>query len=352
VLYEMATGRQAFPGTAAVVIDGILNHAPTPAGRLNPDLPVKLEEIIDKALQKDRNLRYQDAADLRSDLLLVKQKILSNTPAVATATAITPERGPVTHGRRLKAATFATLAATVLAAAAYFYAHRAPILSDKDTVVLADFDNRTGDSTFDDTLQQALDISLRQSPYLNVLSDTKLDAILRLMTRPPETTLTKNIAREVCQRADSKAYVTGSIASVGSQYVIALVAVDCATGDVLAEEQAIADGKERVLDALGKAATRLRAKLGESLPSVRKFDAPLSLETTPSLAALKAFSLGLKTERERGTLAALPFYQRAVELDPSFRRAIESVGIAYSNYGQADRAVEFLSRAFQQTRPR
>jgi eukaryotic-like serine/threonine-protein kinase len=347
VLYEMATGRPAFRGTAALIVDGILNRAPPSARHANPDLPVRVEEIISKALEKDRKLRYQDATDLRDDLLLARQELRSDTAAVANATVTTSTRAPAARVPGWKAATATALAGAVLVAGGYFHSHRAPILTDKDTVVIADFDNRTGDSTFDDTLEQALDVSLRQSPYLNVLSDTKLDGILRLMTTPPETPLTPDIVREVCQRADSKAYVAGSIASVGSQYVVGLVAVDCATGDVLAKEQATADGKERVLDALGKAATRMRAKLGESLPSVTKFDAPLSLETTPSFAALKAFSLGLKTERESGTLAALPFYQRAVELDPNFTRAIESVGIAYSNYGQADRAVEFLSRAFQ-----
>jgi eukaryotic-like serine/threonine-protein kinase len=253
-----------------------------------------------------------------------------------------------TRAARWRIVVPAVLMVGTLAAVAYFYFRRPVILTEKDTIVLADFDNRTGDPTFDDTLKQALDVSLRQSPYLNVLSDAKVGATLRLMTQPAGTLLTSEIARELCQRADSKAYVRGSIASMGSQYVIGLDAVNCASGDILAREQAAAAGKEKVLDALGKAASKLRTELGESLPSVQKFDAPLSQETTPSFEALKAFGLGLKTERERGTLAALPFYQRAIELDPNFARAIESVGIAYSNFGQPERANEYLTRAFQQ----
>ncbi|HYL16534.1 MAG TPA: winged helix-turn-helix domain-containing protein [Terriglobales bacterium] len=293
------------------------------------------------------------AAELVSSLEAESARTLAPTPTGDAALARVGFRpggvsGDWARSLHWKILTPFAVIVGVLAMGAYFYFHRPPMLTEKDTIVLADFDNRTGDSTFDDTLGQALDVSLRQSPYLNVLSDAKAEAILRMMTQPPKTHLTPGIVRELCQRANGKVYVGGSIATMGSRYVIGLTAVDCASGDVLVQEQTVAEGKEKVLDALGQAASRMRTKLGESLPSVQKFDAPLSQETTASLAALKAFSLGLRTEREKGTLAALPFYQRAIELDPNFARAMQSAGVAYSNLGQADRANEYLTRAFHQ----
>jgi len=219
-------------------------------------------------------------------------------------------------------------------------------LSDKDVVVVADFENQTGDDVFDDALKQALSVSLRQSPYLNVLSDDKIAATLRLMTRPADTRLTPEVARELCQRANSKAYIAGTISNIGSQYVVGLKAVNCANGDVLAQEQVSAAGKEKVLDVLGGAASKIRELLGESLASVQKFDLPLEQETTPSLEALKAYGLGMKAEREKGGDAALLFFRRAIELDPNFAGAIESVGIMYINLGDTDRANEYFSRAY------
>jgi eukaryotic-like serine/threonine-protein kinase len=231
--------------------------------------------------------------------------------------------------------------------AGYFYTHRpAPKLTEKDTIVVGDFANSTGDPVFDDALKQALSVSLRQSPFLNVLSDEKVGATLRLMTRPINTPLTPDVARELCQRADSKAYIAGSIASLGSQFVVGLKAVNCLNGDVLAQEQATAAGKEKVLDALGEAAGKLRGQLGESLASVQKFDAPLAQETTPSLEALKAVSIGRKIEHEKGSAAALPSYQHAIDLDPNFASAIEGVGIMYGNMGEPTRGTEYLSKAY------
>jgi tetratricopeptide (TPR) repeat protein len=267
----------------------------------------------------------------------------SSSSAAARVTEI-----PAGGGRSLwKILIPAALMIAVLAAAAYFYyGHRTPRLTEKDTIIVGDFANTTGDSVFDDTLKQALSVSLRQSPYLNVLSDDKVALTLRMMTQPGNTRLTPDVARDLCQRANSKAYIGGSIANIGNQHVIGLKAVNCLSGDVVSQEQGTAAGKEKVLDALGEAATRLRSQLGESLASVQRFDAPLGQETTSSLEALKAYSLGYKADREKGPVAALPFFQRAIELDPNFASAIEGVGIMYSSLGQSDRANDYLTKAF------
>ena len=237
----------------------------------------------------------------------------------------------------------------IVAASFWWFKGRAKpvLLTERDTVVVADFANSTGDPVFDDTLKQALSVSLRQSPFLNVLSDEKVAATLQLMTRPANTPLTPNVAGELCERSGSKAFIEGSIAGLGSEFVVGLKAVNCHTGDVLAQEQATAANKEKVLDALGEASTKLRAELGESLASVQKFDVPLAQETTPSFEALKAFSLGRKAEDEKGSAAALPYFQHAVDLDPNFGSAFLGLGIMYNNLGQPSRAAEYLTKAFQ-----
>ena len=257
-----------------------------------------------------------------------------------------PMRAPV-RGLRSRFIVIASLVSiTILFTASYFYFHRAPKLTDKDTIVLSDFDNKTGDPVFDDTLKQGLSVQLEQSPFLALVSERKVNETLKLMGRSPDDRLTANVTREVCQRTGSKAMLTGSIAGLGNQYVIGLKAVNCNTGDVLAEAQEQAAGKEAVLKALDDAAVSLRGKLGESLSSVQKYATPVEEATTPSLEALKAYSLGVKTEYAKGETAALPFYKRAVDLDPNFARVYATMSGLYSSLNEAQRAAENARKAY------
>jgi len=220
-------------------------------------------------------------------------------------------------------------------------------LNEKDTIVLGDFTNTTGDAIFGDTLKTALNVSLRQSPFLNVLSDSEVAKTLKLMTRATDTKLTPEVARELCQRAGSKAYLAGTIGSLGSQYPLGLKAVNCRSGDTLAEEQVTAASKEKVLDTLGRAASKLRGELGESLATVKKLDVPLSEATTSSLEALQAYSLGEKARNERGAAAALPYDQRAIQLDPNFALGYNALGNDYFSLSEVGRASEYFTKAFQ-----
>jgi serine/threonine protein kinase/tetratricopeptide (TPR) repeat protein len=341
VLYEMATGRMAFPGnTAAVVHDAILNRMPIPILTLKPDLPPELQGIVDKALQKDRHLRYRNASEIRVDLQQLKPGSHSDRlPATIKA-------GTSARSATLRTIILSALMIVVLLACRYFYMHRVPKLTMEDSVVLADFTNTTGDPIFDDTLKQAISVQLAQSPFLNILSNARIRSTLRLMAKPPGTKLTPEVAGDLCQRASGKAYISGSIANLGTQYVIGLNAINCKTGDPLAQEQVTAENKEHVLKALDEAATKLREKLGESLSTVEKFDAPLDQATTPSLEALKALSVGIKTLQEKGSAAAIPSFNHAVELDPNFAAAYGALGISYSNLREPGLANENLQKAY------
>jgi serine/threonine protein kinase/tetratricopeptide (TPR) repeat protein len=348
VLYEMATGALPFHGeTTALIFDAILHSDPPSAIRFNRDVPPKLEDIINKALEKDRNLRYQNAGDIRTDLQRLKRdsesgQVTSSFPVRTAEVRVARERSV---WKVVVPSVIAVLA--LIAGGIYYRSHRAEPLTDKDTVVLADFANSTGDPVFDDTLKMALNVSLRQSPFLNVLGENKIAATLRLMARPTNTALTPDVARELCQREGSKAYIAGSIASLGSQYVLGLKAVNCQSGDALAEEQATAVSKEKVLDALGNAASKLRSELGESLATMQKFDVPLAEATTSSLEALKAYSLGVKASHDKSAAVALPYDQHAIELDPNFALGYRAVGGDYESMGEVGRASEYYRKAFE-----
>jgi serine/threonine protein kinase/tetratricopeptide (TPR) repeat protein len=382
VLYEMTTGMLPFRGeSSAVICKAILDAAPTPAVRLNPDVPAELERIINRALEKDRNLRYQSAADMRSELQRLKRDTETGramaassgtvavaqesgshvaqppSPASGSSPALAPSPSssgvvaevPVAGRRHWKVLVPAAVVLVAAAIAGAYLRSRQTThrLTEKDTIVLADFANSTGDAVFDDTLKTALSVALNQSPFLNVLPENKVAATLKLMSRPASTKLTPEVTRELCQRAGSKAYIAGSIASLGSQYVLGLKAVNCQSGDPLAEKQVTAASKEKVLDALGEAATKLRTELGESLATVQKFDVPLAEATTSSLEALKAYSLGQRAFNEKGPAAALPYDQRAIELDPNFAMGYRAVGSGYESLGEVARASEYNTKAFQ-----
>ena len=365
-LYEMATGKLPFDGSSSGEICGaILHQEPASISSLNPNAAAGLEAIIRKALEKDRELRYQHASEIRADLQRLKRDTESDRaaattsgtiPAVlarpaatsssssGTASAIAPAAPP---SRDRAIIVNLVIVAALIAGLLYWRSHRKVQLTDKDTVVLADFANSTGDPVFEDTLKTALGVSLNQSPFLNVLSENETAAILKLMEKPPDTKLSSDVARELCQRAGSKAYIAGSIAGLGSQYVLKLKVVNCQTGDVLAQEEATAFSKEQVLDTLGKAVSKLRGELGEALATVQKFDAPLEQATTSSLEALQAYTLGQKAYREKSSGAALVYHQRAIELDPDFAMGYLETGNDYYGLTEEGRAIEYYLRAFQ-----
>ncbi len=396
VLYEMATGIVPFRGdTTAVIFDAILNRAAVPPVRLNPEIPLKLEEIITKALEKDPRLRYQSTAEIRTDLLRMKrdhdsssraipmevepplaaqsgavreiasQPTPRSTPAAPAASpvpgsasgisaaaspAATPASGSTAvaaTSRRWPVLTGAILSVVALSVIAVFYfTHRAPKLTEKDSIVLAEFTNTTGDTVFDGTLRQGLASQLAQSPFLNILSDEQIQQTLRYMSQPPTARLTNDLARQVCQRTQSAAVLDGSIAQIGSTYNLVLNAVNCATGEMLATAQAEASDKNQVLGALGKVASDIRGKLGESLGSIRKFNTPIEQATTSSLEALKAYSGGMQARRDKGDEISEPFFKQAVNLDPNFAIAYAELGQVNFNTGNRVLGAEYTQKAY------
>lgn len=336
ILYEMLTGQRAFKKpTAAETLTAILNEEPPDVSQIVPSTPPALQRVVRRCLEKNPEQRFQSASDMTFAL-----EALSDSGAIVAAEA--------SRKRKLWKPAVAVLAVVLIVAGGFYYrSAQSKRLTEKDTTVVTDFMNTTGDPVFDDTLKTALTVSLKQSPFLNVVSEDKVASTLQLMGRPASTPFTLAIAREVCLRAGSKAYVAGSIANLGSQYVLGLKAVNCESGEVLAEEQASASAKEKVLDALGNAASNLRRELGESLATLQNFDVPLEEATTSSLEALKAFSLGQKAVREKGPAAALPYHQRAIELDPKFATGYNGVGSDYYSLSELGRAREYLSKAFQ-----
>ena len=366
VLYEMVTGRQAFTGdTTAVLFDGILNRIPPAPSEINPDVPPELERVIARAIEKDRSARYQQASEMAADLRPLRRASESG-PAFATAAApAAPGSGAWPSTRAAAAGGIPAAAAPVrrafwtrvlpaavvvlVAAAIVLWQMRGPsqALAESDLILIADFENTTGDAVFDGTLKQALAVKLEESQFLNVVPDLRVRETLGYMNRPADAAVTPAVARDICQRQGIKAVMLGAIASLGTTYVVTLTAENCGTGDVLARQQATADSKEQVLVALGGAASAIRGGLGESLASIARSDTPIEQATTSSLEALKAYSVGDRTRNTASDQEALPFFRRAIELDPEFASAHAQLGTVYANLGEQPRAIEHRKTAYE-----
>ena len=342
VLYEMATGTLPFRGDGpGAIFDAILNRAPTAAVRLNPDVPAELERIIDKCLEKDRTLRTQHASEVRADLLRLKR----DTDSGRVTSVAQPPPAQKRSRRWMLAVLGPTTAAIIAISSYYLYSPRTPKLTDNDTIVLADFANTTGDPVFDETLRQGLAVQLGQSPFLRIVSENRIRKALQLMGQPSSARLTGDIARDLCVRTGSTAVVTGSIATLGSQYVLGLRAENCGTGDVLDQEQLPAARKEDVLNVLSQLATTFRTRVGESLVTVQKHSTPLEEATTPSLDALKAYSAAIKSTNDAH--AAVPLLKRALDIDPNFAIAHARLALSYSGIGETLLGEESMRKAYE-----
>jgi len=403
VLYEMATGIVPFRGdTSAVIFDAILNRAAVPPVRLNPELPPKLEEIIGKALEKDPRMRYQSGAEIRTDLMRLKRDTDTSSRAIpmevsapppgqsgsvrdlefqqtpvstraisavsqTPATPVTPASGssvsaaapaamassgattaaaPAAAAKRWPLIAGAIGVIAIAAIAYFFFKHRGPKLTEKDSIVIAEFTNTTGDPVFDGALRQGLASQLAQSPFLNILSDQQVQKTLGYMSQPATARLTNDLARQVCQRTQSAAVLNGSIAQIGSTYSLVLNAVNCSSGETLATASADVPDKNQVLGALGKIASEMRGKLGESLASIKKYDTPIEQATTSSLEALKAYSTGTQTRHTKGDADSEPFFKQAFTIDPNFAMAYAVYGQISSNLGDSATGAEYTQKAY------
>lgn len=346
VLYEMATGQQPFVRKNSILtIDAILNVRPAAPTSLNPALPAALDTIIARMLEKDREPRYQHAADICSDLKRVKGGRETERTMFANAVpAQSVQHRPAKNWRLAVAACFGTIA---IAVGAFFYFHRNRPLTEKDTIVLADFTNTTGESVFDGTLRQGLAVQLEQSPFLSLVSDERIQKTLPLMRQAADTRLTPELARGICERTGSAAVLEGSIARLGTQYVLGLRAKNCRTGEVLDEQQVQPARKEDVLNALTEIASKFRTRVGESLTTVEKHSTPLAEATTPSLEALKAYSAAWKVSFSTGSAAAVPLLQRAIQIDPNFAMAHAFLGATYAWLWETTLAAESTTKAYQ-----
>ncbi len=347
-LYEMASGRTPFDReTMGATFGAILHESTELPSHWNAQIPPQLDEIVRKALEKDRTLRYQHASEMRTDLQRLKRDTES-VPAASSGAVAGAKASSRRVGAIWKIVLLVVLAGSLVAGGLYYRSHQqSKRLTGKDTIVLADFTNSTGDAIFDDTLKTALSVSLRQSPFLNLLSDSQVANTLQQMTLPANAKVTPDVARELCQRTGSKAYLAEAIGSLGSEYVLGLKAVNCQNGDTLAMQQITATSKEKVLDALGGAASKMRGELGESLATVQMFDVPLEQATTSSLDALNAYGTALATWDKKGDRASLPFFQKALDLDPKFAMAYGGIATIYHNLGEADLARSNTTKAYR-----
>jgi tetratricopeptide (TPR) repeat protein/predicted Ser/Thr protein kinase len=367
VLYEMTTGTLPFSGqTLGVIFEAILNRPPVAPVRLNPRVPPKLEEIINKALEKDRDLRYQHASDMRADLQRLKRETESGRPTESNGqeravgmtggeplayAAATPETGilksmdPVRRRSLMLAAAIVAIALTV--AGIIYYPRQTLALTERDSVLVFDFVNTTGEPIFDGSLRQALSVKLAESPYFNVVPDATTMQTLSLMSHSPGERVVPPLAREVCQRAGAKVMVGGSIVALGNKYVIDLASENCLTGEPLAHQKIEALNRNGVLNKLGQVILPLRRKLGESLSSIQKFDTPIEQATTKSLAALKAYTSGEEARAQGKEAESIDFYKMAIELDPDFAISYARLAAVYSNIQQVDLADDYLRKAFE-----